>query len=52
MLDFLRGVRRRFDAPVADIGFIDDGSPDAGEVMNLLVRDNLLFRSFPRPTAR
>jgi hypothetical protein len=35
--------------PVADIGFIDDGTPAAGEVMNLMVRDNLLFRIVPAP---
>lgn len=40
--------------PVADFGFIDDGSPAAGEVMNLLVRDNLLFRVVraPDPTLK
>ncbi len=35
--------------PVADIGYIDDGSPASGEVMNLLVRDNLLFKLVPAP---
>jgi hypothetical protein len=44
MLRFLK----RVDAPVlptqANIGFIDDGSPEAGEVMNLFTRRNLLFR--------
>ena len=30
--------------PVSDFGLIDDGSPLAGEVMNLLVRHNLLFK--------
>jgi hypothetical protein len=28
----------------ADIGVVDDNSPEAGELMNLLVRRNLLFR--------
>jgi hypothetical protein len=44
MLKFLSTINPPDGAPVADIGFIDDGSPDAGEVMNLLVRDNLLFK--------
>ncbi len=49
MLDFLRALGPN-DAPaVADIGFIDDGSATAGEVMNMLVRDNLLFKVVPRP---
>lgn len=29
--------------PITDIGFVDNGSPVAAEVMNLMVRDNLLF---------
>jgi len=51
MLKFLASVDSSQGQPVADIGFIDDGSPAAGEVMNLLVRDNLLFRivSSPQP---
>ena len=32
---------------VADIGLIDDGGPMMGEVMNLLVRRNLLFQIVP-----
>jgi hypothetical protein len=35
--------------PRANIGFVDDGSPVAGEVMNLLIRRNLLFRIVPAP---
>jgi hypothetical protein len=49
MLEFLRGVAAEDLAPVADIGFIDDGSPEAGEIMNLMVRDNLLFRTVRSP---
>lgn len=49
MLRFLK----RTDAPAlpvrANIGFIDDGSPEAGEVMNLFTRRNLLFRIVPAP---
>ena len=48
-LHFLRGVPT-LDAPdVADVGVVDDGSPLAGEVMNLLSRRNLLFRPLARP---
>src|SRR5439155_27244710 len=41
MLDFLNAVPGETMPmpPVADIGFIDDGSEAAGEVMNLMVRD-------------
>jgi hypothetical protein len=49
MLEFLRGVSRPETSPVADIGFVDDGSAIAGEVMNLMVRDNLLFRRVSAP---
>jgi hypothetical protein len=49
MLRFLK----RVDAPAlpvrANIGFLDDGSPEAGEVMNLLTRRNLLFRIVSAP---
>ena len=34
---------------IADLGIVDDGSPLAGEVMNLLSRRNLLFRAVPAP---
>jgi len=49
MLRFLKTV----DAPPlplrANIGFVDDGSAEAGEVMNLLTRRNLLFRIVTAP---
>jgi hypothetical protein len=45
MLKFLDSIKSSLGVPVADIGFVDDGSPAAGEVMNLFVRDNLLFRT-------
>jgi hypothetical protein len=52
MLQFLK----RTDAaplPVsANIGFVDDGSPEAAEVMNLLIRRNLLFRMVKAPDPR
>jgi hypothetical protein len=37
---------------VVDIGVVDDGSAILGEVMNLLVRRNLLFQLVPAPQAR
>jgi hypothetical protein len=49
MLEFLGGAGGEPMPPVADIGFIDDGSPVSGEVMNLMVRDNLLFRIISAP---
>jgi hypothetical protein len=49
MLDFLRTIGGESLAPVADIGYMDDGSAMSGEVMNLMVRDNLLFRLVPAP---
>jgi len=52
MLDFLRTIAGEPLPPVADIGYIDDGSPASGEVMNLLVRDNLLFQLVATPDRR
>ena len=49
MLGFLRGLGANGGPSLADIGFIDDGSATAGEVMNMMVRDNLLFQVFARP---
>jgi hypothetical protein len=37
---------------VADIGVVDDGSAVAGEVMNLMVRRNLLFKPLSAPESR
>jgi hypothetical protein len=49
MLEFLRSVNG-YDLPaLANIGYIDDGSPESGEFMNLMVRTNLLFKVVPRP---
>jgi len=44
MLDFLGKIEARAATPVADIGFADDGSDTAAEVMNLMSRENLLFK--------
>lgn len=49
MLRILRGVSGDDLAPVADIGFVDDGSAAAGEVMNLMSKVNLLFRVVRAP---
>lgn len=52
MLAFL-GKLSGSDLPtLANIGFIDDGTPEAGEVMNLLVRRNLLFKLVHAPDPR
>ncbi len=44
MLAFLRTVKGDDFSPLVNIGFVDDGSAESGEFMNLLVRRNLLFR--------
>jgi len=50
MLTFLESVPS-IDLPdIADIGIVDDGSAVTGEVMNLLSRRNLLYRSVPSPS--
>jgi hypothetical protein len=50
MLKFLVTITVEEGPAAADIGFIDDGSTTDAEVMNLLVRDNLLFRIVRSPT--
>jgi len=52
MLAFLRTIPEAALPPVADIGYIDDGSAASGEVMNLMVRSNLLFRLVAAPDRR
>src|SRR6266853_2058753 len=44
MLDFLRQIPALNLTPVADFGVVDDGSEATGELMNLLTRQNLLYR--------
>lgn len=52
MLAFLRELPDA-DLPVlANIGFVDDGTPQAGELMNLLSRRNLLYRVIKNPDPR
>jgi hypothetical protein len=49
LLSFLKFLPR-LEAPfVADIGVVNDGSPELGEVLNLLTRRNLLFRLVKTP---
>jgi hypothetical protein len=38
--------------PIADIGIVDDGTPLTRELMNQLVRRNLLFEVMKEPSAR
>lgn len=49
MLAFLERLGDSKLSSVADIGFVDDGSDEAGEVMNLMMRRNLLFRVVTAP---
>ncbi|HVX66567.1 MAG TPA: hypothetical protein VHA11_08200 [Bryobacteraceae bacterium] len=49
MLEFLRGLPELELPPLANIGVIDDGSEESGELMNLLARRNLLYRVVPAP---
>jgi hypothetical protein len=44
MLRFLRDLPEANLPGLANIGFVDDGSAQAGELMNLLSRRNLLYR--------
>ena len=44
ILQFLREIPERDLPALANIGVIDDGSEDTGELMNLLSRRNLLYR--------
>jgi hypothetical protein len=49
MLAFLKTVPPAELAPVADFGVVDDGSDTAGELLNLLTRMNLLYKSEAAP---
>jgi hypothetical protein len=49
MLGFLKGLPEADLPGVADLAIVDDGSAATGEVMNLLVRRNLLFRIVRAP---
>jgi hypothetical protein len=49
MLAFLQSILAPPLPPMANIGIVDDGSNQTGEVMNLMARRNLLFRAIPAP---
>jgi hypothetical protein len=49
MLAFLNQLPPANWPNAADIGVVEDGSPDIGEVLNLLTRRNLLFRLIKTP---
>jgi hypothetical protein len=49
IIQFLDKLKLPDSEPRANIGYIDDGSPESGELMNLLVRRNLLFRLVAKP---
>ncbi len=49
MLAFLSSLPPSDLPGVADVAVVDDGSPEVGEVMNLLVRRNVLFRAVRGP---
>jgi hypothetical protein len=49
MLRFLRALDRPELPPFADIGVVDDGSPETGELMTMLARGNLLYRIVDAP---
>jgi hypothetical protein len=44
MVEFLKTIPAVDLAPVADFGVVDDGSNEAGELINLLTRMNLLYK--------
>jgi len=52
MATFLDSIPAADLPPIADFTVIDDGSPVTGEVMNLLVRRNLLFEIARAPSTR
>ena len=45
MLQFLRGLPALDGVAMVNAGIVDDGSERAGELMNLMLRRNLLFRA-------
>jgi hypothetical protein len=52
MLDFLQALPPDSAPALANIGFVDDRSTQAGEMMNLLARRNLLYRVVKSPDAK
>jgi hypothetical protein len=49
LLPFLRAHERSPMPPLANFGVIDDGSPEMGEALNMLMRRNLLYRIVSTP---
>jgi hypothetical protein len=49
MLAFLHDAKGDDFSPLVNIGFVDDGSAESGEFMNLLVRRNLMFKVVKQP---
>lgn len=49
MLEFLSQMEDLKLPERANIGFIDDGSEESGEIMNLMIRKNLLFKIVAAP---
>lgn len=52
MTSFLSRLPRADLPDVADLAVVDDGSAPMGEILNLLLRRNLLFRLVPAPSAQ
>ena len=52
MLAFLRSIDQPAMQVLANIGVVDDGSAQTGEVLNLLARRNLLFRVVQAPDSK
>jgi len=52
MLDFVKSLPEANWPLMANIGVIDDGSNETGELMNLLTRRNLLYRIVPAPDSK
>jgi hypothetical protein len=51
MISFLESLGDGPKTPLVNVAVADDGSPEVGEVMNLLARHNLLFRVSDTPVA-
>lgn len=49
MIRFLKSIAAAGLRPLANIGFVDDGSAPAGENLNLLLRRNLMTRVVSKP---
>ena len=52
MLAFLRDLPPAAFPALANIGFVDDGTPQSGELMNLLSRRNLLYKVVTKVDAK